>query len=333
MDIKAFDLVRQLAASQYLVRALHVAAELNVADAVGEAGTPIATVAQSVGADADALGRVLRLLASRGIFRLESGLVHHSPASLLLCRDHPASLHSFVRMFAQPIQWQSAGELLHAVTTGEAVASRVYPAGGLWGYYATHPSDEAVFGEAMAAKSSAQIADLLAHHDFSQYRRIVDVGGSRGHLLRAILAAHPQVHGVLFDLPPVIETARHAGSDERLDFVPGDFFTTPLPGGDAIVLMEILHDWDDAACGRILQAVRRAATPLTRLLVIEIDMTPGPGPDWPKLLDIVMLAVFGARQRTNAEYEALLAANGFRLERQTGTPAGMVILEAVAAEA
>jgi hypothetical protein len=138
---------------------------------------------------------------------------------------------------------------------------------------------------------------------------------------------------VLFDLPPVIERARNGGKAERLEFMPGDFFSTPLPEGDAIILMEVLHDWDDAAAARILSAVREAARPDARLLVIEIEMTEGPGPDWPKLLDVVMLAAFGARQRTNAEYRALLEANGFVVDRQTSTPAGMTVIEALPAPA
>jgi hypothetical protein len=328
MDMQAFDLVRQLAASHYLVRSLHVMAELGVADAVGEDGETIATVASKVGANGDALGRVLRLLASRGIFRLDGGRIFHNAASRFLRRDHPASLNAFARMFGQSIQWQSASDLIHVVRTGEAVASRVFPDGGLWGYFAAHPGEGAVFGQAMAEKSAAQIADILAAHDFGQYGRIADIGGGEGHLLRAILAAQPRITGTLFDLPAVIDNARKASPADRLNYVAGDFFSTALPGGDAMVLMEVLHDWDDAHCANILAAVRKAATTRTKLLVIEIEMTEGSAPDWPKLLDIVMLGVFAARQRTNAEYTALLAANGFTVTRQTSTPAGMTILEA-----
>ena len=155
MDMQAFDLVRQLAASHYLVRSLHVAAELGVADELREQPNRVADVAAKVGADPDALGRVLMLLASRGIFRVKGDLVEHSPASEFLRTDHPASLRSFVRMFGQSIQWQSAGDLGHAVRTGEAVATRIFPRGGLWGYFDANPADGRVFGEAMAAKSSA----------------------------------------------------------------------------------------------------------------------------------------------------------------------------------
>jgi trans-aconitate methyltransferase len=330
MDMQAFDQVRQLAASQYLVRSLHVAAEMGVADAVTSGVGRIHDIARRVNANPDALLRILRLLGSRGIFRVDGDEVGHTAASEFLRSDHPQSLRSFVRMFGQPIQWQCAGDLQHAVATGEAVATRIFPDGGLWGYFAANPEEGRVFGEAMVAKSTVQIADVLAAHDFSAYRHIADIGGGSGHMLRAILARHPQATGTLFDLPPVIEQARSAGTNERLEFVAGDFFTTPLPPADATILMEVLHDWDDEHCARILAAVRKSMTATARLIVIEIEMPDGPGPDWPKLLDIVMLAAFAARQRTNAEYVRLLETNGFAVARQVSTAAGMTILEATA---
>jgi hypothetical protein len=328
MDMQAFDLVRQLAASHYLVRALHVAADLGVADNVEIGGSSVTTVAGKVSADADALLRLLRLLASRGIFHLDGMHVLHTPASQLLRSDHPQSLRSFVRMFGQAIQWQSAGELQHAVKTGEAVATRIVPDGGLWGYLATHPEDGRVFAEAMVAKSSVQISEVLGAHDFSCYAHVADVGGGTGHMLRAILAVNPALRGTLFDLPAVIEDAKGAGPHDRLQFAAGDFFTTALPIADAIMLMEVLHDWDDANCTRLLAAVLRALPASGKLLVVEIEMPETPGPEWPKLLDIEMLAVFGARQRTNAEYVQLLEGNGFRVTGQVSTPSGMTIIEA-----
>jgi hypothetical protein len=263
------------------------------------------------------------------LFTVDDGTVAHSAASEFLRADHPMSLASFALMFGQSFHWQAAGDIKHAITTGEAVGPRVFPDGGFWGYLDAHPAEGAVFGQAMAAKSHAQIADILAAHDFSQYAKVVDVGGGQGHLLRAILGAHADVEGVLFDLPPVIEEARRAGAVERLDFAAGDFFTTEVPAGDAIVLMEVLHDWDDEHCTDILAAVRRALDAGGRLLVIEIELPEGRGPDWAKLLDIVMLDAFGAKQRTNDELAGLLTANGFHVTKQTSTPGEATIIEAV----
>jgi hypothetical protein len=113
--------------------------------------------------------------------------------------------------------------------------------------------------------------------------------------------------------------------------VPGDFFKAQLPTGDATILMEVLHDWDDDYCAAILDSVRRAAVADTKLLVIEIEMRDGKGPSWPKLLDVVMLGLFAARQRTNNEYGKLLNANGFAVVDQTSTSGGMTIIEAITA--
>lgn len=326
MDMQSFDLVRQLAASQYLVRSLHVVAELGVADHVGEARTSIDQVARNVDANSDALMRILRLLSSRGIFEIANGDVLHTAASRLLQTDHPASLRPLVRMFAQPIQWQSAGQLMHSVKTGEVA---IDPAeGSIWDYFSRNPEDARMFDAAMAAKASVQISDLLAAHDFTRYRKVIDIGGGKGHFLRALLDTSPVVEAVLFDLPAVIEGVRNAGVPERLNLMAGDFFASELPQGDAMVLMEVLHDWDDPHCDRILQSVKRAATSDTTLIVVEIEMVPGNAPDWPKLLDIVMLTHFAARQRTNFEYAILLERNGFEVIGQVSTPGELTILEA-----
>ncbi|HEY0853734.1 MAG TPA: methyltransferase [Devosia sp.] len=327
MDMAAFDQVRQLAASHYLVRALHVAAELDVAGRVGQGKRPVAALAEEADANADALGRLLRLLASRGIFVFDGTDVSNTPASELLASGHPASLRDFVLMFGQPIQWTMAGDLMHAVRSGEAVADRAHD-GGLWSYFKDNPEYGRQFDGAMTAKSAAQIGGILATHDFSRYRRIVDVGGGRGHLLAAIRGRHPQLECVLFDLPQVIAAAEAEGAAAQLRLVGGDFFTNDLPAGDAIILQEILHDWDDAHCHRILAAARRALAPGQRLLVIETEVPPGDTPDWSKLLDVVMLAAFAARQRTADEYRTLLAAQGFRLLAGTDTGAGISIFEA-----
>ncbi len=215
------------------------------------------------------------------------------------------------------------------MTTGESAATWVFPAGGVWGYLAANPHEGAVFGRAMAAKSAVQIADVLGAHDFSRYQRIVDIGAGEGHLLRAIVGMHADVQGVLFDLPQVVEAAERAGPLERLELVPGDFFAGPLPTGDLMILMEVLHDWDDAHCATILDGIRRAANAETRLLIIEIEMIEAKGPAWPKLLDVVMLGLFAARQRTNDEYRHVLGANGFTVINQTSTPTGLTIIEAI----
>lgn len=327
MDIQALDVVRQISLSHFVSRSLHVVAELDVAGVVPEGGADIAEVARKTGANADALGRVLRLLASRGIFRLDGDRVSNTAYSVFLRDDHPASLRPLIRNFGQDILWRFSGQLMHSVKTGESVAERVHPDGGLWGYRNEHPEVGAIFDAAMEAKARGTIAGILATYDFAPYRTVVDVGGGMGHLIRAIVGTYPTINGVLFDQPPVIERAKARAGDDRLSFVAGDFFATAIPTGDLFVLMDIIHDWDDDSAGKILQAVRRAMTPNSRVAIIEVEMVEGEGPHFSKLLDILMMVNFGARQRTNAQYEALLRANGFAPAGITRAGAEIVIVE------
>jgi hypothetical protein len=271
------------------------------------------------------LYRVLSLLAGHGIFTVENGRFAHTPASRLLRTDHPHSMRAFVRMMGLPAVWSSYGQLLHSVRTGQPAADELYP-GGI-GFFEDDPSAAAVFNAAMTAKAYHQIAGVLSAYDFRAFGVIGDIGGGRGHLVRAILDAVPTAHGVLFELPSVIEEARRVGAD-RLTFRAGDFFKDVLPVCDVYVLMEIVHDWPDNEALAIVQSVRRVAPSHARLLLVEQMIADGPGPDWAKTIDIHMMALNGGRQRTRSEYAAMLAQAGFVLNRVIDTGAGIAILEA-----
>lgn len=251
---------------------------------------------------------------------------HHSPASRLLRTDHPQSLRAFVRMFGSDIFWKVLESLEQSVKSGRPSVADVLPE-GLFSYYAHHPDDADVFNAAMAAKAQGHVAGIIAAYDFSGFGQIGDIGGGRGHLLRAALDAVPPANGVLFDLPHVIEEAASLASG-RLTLQSGDFFKDALPRCDAYTLMEVVHDWGDEEAVSILQAVRRAAPTHATVLVIEQMVPSNPGPDWAKTLDIVMLALLGGRQRTRQEYATLFDKAGFVLQREIDTHAGISILEA-----
>jgi hypothetical protein len=180
----------------------------------------------------------------------------------------------------------------------------------------------------MLAKVQAQIPAVVSSYDFSQFRLIGDIGGGRGHLLNAILEAASVTKGVLFDLPHVVQQAETIAS-EQLTLQSGDFFKDPLPRCDGYILMEIIHDWPDDDAAAILRAVRRAATPEARLLLIETIVPDDPGPDWSKMLDIHMLTLLGGKQRTISEYQSLLEQSGFSYQREIDTGRGISILEAL----
>ncbi len=317
----------QLIAGGYcLSRGLHAVAGIGVADALGETPRTAADLAGSVDANPEALGRVLRLLAAHGVFEMRGETFRHSPASRLLRTDHPQSMRAFAQMFGLPVFWATFEAMEHSVRTGLPAATEVFPE-GFWTYLAQRPEERRVFNAAMSAKAQGAIAGILASYDFSGFDLIGDIGGGRGHLLRAILEASPNARGVLFELPQVVEEVADVAS-ERLTLQAGDFFRDDLPTCDAYLLMEVIHDWGDDESVAILEAVRRASPPHAKLLVIETIVPGDPGPDWSKMLDIHMLTLLGGRQRTQQEYEALLAQSGFRFQREIGTGAGISILEA-----
>ncbi len=327
ISVNPVESLLQLSAGYYVSRALHTVADLGVADALGETPRPAASLATTTAADAGALDRVLRLLALYGIFEYTNGVVAHTPASRMLRQDHPQSMRALVRMFGLPGFWAAAGELGSAITTGEPSANRAL-AGGIWGYLSQTPGASRIFGEAMTAKAHGHVAGILKTYDFSSFHVIADIGGGRGHLIQAIIAATPTPSGVLFDQPLVVKEAAAVAS-ERLHVVGGDFFNDPLPVADAYILMEVIHDWDDEASRKILRAVRRAARVDAKLLLIEALLPTESAPNWPTTLDIVMLTI-GGRQRTLREYSDLVREAGFAMTRDIDTHSGISIIEASA---
>jgi DNA-binding Lrp family transcriptional regulator len=321
-----FHTIQQIAGGYCLNRCLHVVAELGVADVLEDAPQTSEELAALVGVSPGALGRVLRLLAAHGIFEMKSSGISHSPASRLLRQDHPQSLKGFVRMFGLPINWKAYEVFDEAVKTGEPVMEKIHP-GGLWNYYAEHREESRIFNEAMADKAKGQVQGIMASYDFSRFHTIGDIGGGQGHLLQAVLHSVPHAKGILFDLPHVIEEAAAIASD-RLYLQPGDFFKDDLPVCDAYLVMEIIHDWAEEEAKAILRAIRKAAPPHAKLLLIETIIPENSSPDWAKMLDIHMLTLLGGQQRTGKEYENLLAATGFSLIREIDTGVGISILEA-----
>ena len=301
---------------------MHVVADCGAADAVGPDGATPEHIAKHTGLTADALDRILRLLAAHGVFAHgPNGSYRHTPASEMLRSDHPASVRSYVRMAGMPVFWDRFTELPRTARAGHPR----YDMAGLVGYYAAHPEESAIFNASMVAKSRTVLPAVVAAYDFGGFATIVDVGGGRGHLLELVLAHAPRAAGTLFELPHVIADA---ASVPRMTLVAGDLFRDALPAADAYLLMDVLHDWDDEGAARILRAVRAAARPKSRLLVIETLVPEEPGPHFGKLLDIIMLAATGGRERTRSQYAALLGKTGLRLERVLPTASQYSIVEA-----
>ena len=325
-----FQAIVMMAGGVVLPRCLHAAADLGVADALGEEEQKTSEqLAASVGAHPDALFRVLRVLSSNGIFEMTGRKVRHSPASRLLRSDHPHSLRSLARMFGLPGCWNAFNEFGYSVRTGIPAGTKTLPK-GLWRYFQENPEAGRIFNEAMVGKAQVQVPAVVGAYDFSRFGTVADIGGGRGHLLQAALEANRSVHGVLFDLPNVIQDAGAVASD-RLKLQAGDFFKDALPTADVYTIMEVIHDWPDEESVAIFKAIRKAAKPGATLLVIEQLIPEDKAPHWAKMLDIHMLTLLGGKQRTEEEYGELLRRSGFALERVHPTRSDVSIIEAKAA--
>jgi len=326
-EANLFYTLRQIITGHILPRCLHVIAEFGVADALDETPRTAAELASKIGANPEALHRILTLLAANGIFEAHGNQFSHSPASRLLRSDHPQSMRAFARMNGSEINWTAYGIMEYTLRTGLSARDQVVPE-GVWEYFAAHPDKGQIFNQAMAARAQAVVAGVIANYDFSAFDRIADIGGGLGHLLRAVLATTPNAKGVLFDLPHPIEKAKEIPS-ERVTFQAGDFFKDNLPVCDAYMLMDILHDWTDDNASEILKAVRRAAPPHAKVLVIEAVIVDNPGPHWSKTQDVHMMMLTGGRQRSRQQHERLFASAGFSLVRVIDLETGSSIVEAV----
>ncbi len=297
-----------------VTRALGLAAELRVAQALAAGPRSHEALARERGVDADALYRVLRALASDGIFEeTEPGVFANTLASELLARD---GWDDFAHLFGGT--WLQAVAALD--TSGEPSFPRVHGS-ELWAWFAAHPDERAAFDRAMAQGWQGRVERLEAV-EWRGDELVVDVGGGNGSLLLALLERHGQMRGVVFDLPQTVRDERALG--DRCTFAEGSFFES-VPHGDVHLLATILHDWDDRSAQRILETVRAAAG--ERLIVLDSVIEPGNAPDGAKWLDLLMLTLAGGRERTAEQWRALIGAAGWRPTR-----IGPGIIEATPAE-
>jgi SAM-dependent methyltransferase len=317
----------------WVSRALYIAATLGIADLLQDEPKAIGELAQATGSHAPSLYRVLRTLASVGVFAEDApGRFALTPLGATLQSAGPGSLRAWVSVQLGAEHYQAWGEALHSVHTGEIAFEHVFGM-GVWPYRAQHREHATLFDEAMANLTGLYQAAVVSSYVFAQFDTIVDVGGGDGGLLIAILTANPRVQGVLFDLPHVAAKAERriaaAGLAGRCRVVAGDAFAAVPEGGDAYLLSRVIHDWDDARAIALLQSCHRAMGAAGRLLLIEGIVPAGNAPDLSKLFDLNMLVLAGGRERTAAEYQAVLAAAGFALVHVIPTPSvlGVSVME------
>ena len=321
----------------FLVRAfqvskmIEVAAALELADRVAEGAKPITVLALEAGAEPTMLLRLCRALSAFGIFAVDdAGNLCQTARSMHLRQASAPTLHHAARYYASPHITASWAKLEHAVRSGESAFQSVY---GMpkFDYLQTHPDEAALFDAFMRHSPEDRHVAVVDAYDFSEAGLVVDIGGGNGALLAAILAANPQVTGLLFDQTHVVSGAADtlelfAG---RLTVMTGSFFQSVPAGGDVYSMSQVLHDWNDAHCLSILTNAHAAMRPRTRLLVIErlLDDQPGHSNPMTYLSDINMMVNLQGRERTFAEFTDLLTRSGFSTPHVIRTRSSFSILE------
>jgi SAM-dependent methyltransferase len=310
-------------------QALCVVADLEIADRLSAGERNVDDLAAETNCHADALYRVMRLLAAEGVFHEPSarrfGLTEVGEA---LRSDGRSSPRDLIRMLNRE-PYLAFAQLCHSVRTGLPAFDKVFGK-PRFDWLADNPDEAALFQHAMIALSQGANEAVAEAYDFGPFARVVDVGGGHGQLLSEILVRHPHLSGVLFDLPAGVQMALTGVGNfpPHTEFAAGSFFDSVPTGADAYILKKVIHDWNDERAVRILRNCRDAMKPHGRVLVAETIIPPGNEPNTIKLIDANMLVVTGGVERTEAEYAALFTAAGLRLERVISTGQPISVLEA-----
>lgn len=319
----------------WLSQAVYAAAKLEIADHLAEKGPQTAKqLAEITGTHEESLYRLLRALASCGLFAIDGeDRWQLTPMAEMLRRDTAGSQWALAVMSGEQ-QYRAWGELLHSVRTGAGAFRHVFGC-GIFDFLSEHPEEAAVFDAAMTDVHGREKEPMLAAYDFASIGTLADLGGGNGTVLSGILHAYPAMRGILFDLPHVVERTRPrlaaAGLSDRCELIGGSFFDSVPAGADAYIMRHIIHDWSDELSEKILSNCRQALHPEGRVLVVESVIPPGNEPFFGKLLDLTMLVVPEGKERTAEQYEALFRSAGLRLNRIVPTEHEISILEAVPA--
>jgi hypothetical protein len=324
--------LRQLIDGYRASQAIRVAAELGLADLLADGPRHCEELASATGTNPEALYRLLRALASAGVFtQVDAERFSLNPLAEYLRTGVTGSLRPWAILSDEHHRTWTA--LRHSVTTGETAFDHLHRT-SVWEHRKHKPEQGRLFQEAMTATNSLVVRSVLDAYAFSRFGVVVDVAGGHGSLIQAILAANPNLQGILFDVPAAIREAsasfERAGLTARCQLVEGSFFESVPPGADAYILSRILHDWTDEQSIAILKKCRDAMTRGATLLLIERVLDSVNPSAEATLTDIHMLVMTGGRERTVAEFESLLVASGFGLARAIPTRSAVHVVEAVA---
>ena len=327
--------IRHILSGTRLAQSVSVFASLGAADAIAGGARSADEIARAVGADPSALYRLLRTLAAAGVLREdEQRQFALTDLGVALRRDVPGSVREQAILFGEPDMLAAWGNVEHSIRTGDNAYAALFGE-PVWERRARNPGQQAAFNRAMAVVTGPLGPALAAAFDFGAARTVADIGGGNGTLLAGVLAAHPHLHGIVFDQPAVVADAapvlEAAGVADRAEAVGGSFFES-VPAADVYLMKAIIHDWPDAESIRILETIRIANSNAT-LLVID-RVLGGPNEDLEgKLMDLHMLVMPGGMERTLEEWDPLFTAGGWTFEGAKPLLAGWQVVRGVAAPA
>jgi hypothetical protein len=318
----------QMLAGFMVSQAVYAAAKLDVATILAEKGPRSVTdLAAEAGADADAFGRVIGFLATVGVFRTDGDKVEITELGSVLAAG-PGSMRDGA-MYWMETHYAPFGDLVHTVQTGETAATRHYGK-PFFDWISDDPERAELQNRAFAVATSTLRADMFDGYRLPEGMVVADLGGADGAMLVRLLADEPDRRGIVFDRPEfvsaAVETIRKNGLEARAVTEGGDFFES-VPPADVYILSNILHDWDDESCRRILGNIAKTAKPGARIVAVESVMPEGDVPHPTRVIDITMLAMLPGRERTEASYRALLDSAGFTLDRVVPTPTPYAFIE------
>jgi hypothetical protein len=326
--------MNRLLSGYWLSKAVYAAAKLGIADLLSQGSRSPDELAQETHTHGPSLYRLLRALASVGVFKEDqSGRFSLTPLAECLQSDVPGSQRALAIMLGEE-QFRAWTEFLYCIQTGKTAFDHVF-AMPIFDFLSKNPELAKTFDAAMVGVHGRETAAMTDVYDFSDIPVLADIGGGNGSLLTAVLQKYPAMKGILYDLSGVTERAkanlRAAGLIERCQVSAGSFFESVPAGADAYLMRHIIHDWDDEKATRILRNVHRAMNKNGRLLVVEGVIPPGNDPGFGKLLDLHMMVVPGGKERTEEEYRRLYEAGGFRLTRIVPTKAEVSVIEGMKA--
>jgi hypothetical protein len=314
-------------------QAISVAARLNLADLLKDEAKSADELARATGTQPGALYRLLRTLASVGIFAEDDAARFSlTPLAELLRSNTPDSLRDFSIFIGADWHWRAWGDLFGSVQSGQPAFEKIYDK-AFFEYLGENTGSARVFNNAMTSISTISSGAVVDGYDFAGIDKLVDVGGGHGMLLSSILEKYPRMSGIIMDAPSVIKGTKEAiearGLSERCGVVGGDFFASVPAGGDAYIMKHIIHDWNDERASTLLRCCHRQMPAEGRLLVVEMVIPEGNAPSFGKLMDLEMLVLLRSFERTEAEYGELFKQSGFRLTRIVPTRSAYSVIEGV----